>query len=102
MIKINDVWFISVDQYNYALQKKGSKKKDKDGAVVVNENGEPEYVYVSYGYYTTFEKALEAFAKTVCRETLIENDMTIVDAVKLINSKYDEMRKTIKSIVHDV
>lgn len=102
MIVLNDVWSIAVDQYNYSLQKKGSKKKDKDGSVIMDENGEPQYVYLSYGYYNTLTQALDGFARMVCREAMIDKDLTVMDAIKIISSKYDELEETIQKATHGV
>ncbi|HAU87272.1 MAG TPA: hypothetical protein DCW90_17835 [Lachnospiraceae bacterium] len=102
MIKINDVWSIAVDPYNYALQKRGSQKKNKDGSLVTDKNGNPQYLYISYGYYNTLEKALAAFARNTCRESLIDKDMTVGEALQLIDSKYNEMCELIKKLTHDI
>lgn len=102
MIRLSDEWGIDTDAYNYILVKRGSKKKDREsGEFLKDENGNPVYIWISYGYFNTLEGALKQFGQITCRETVIDKtvdneDISVSEAIRRISNRYDEFEAQIK------
>lgn len=83
--KIEDDWYIIVENYDYAIGKyKGKDKKGKD-------------VYNIIGYYATPEKALVGYVEYRQRMTLLQADTgELRDMVDILSNERKRLSETVR------
>ena len=96
----NGTWIWTTSAF-LAILRRYRKKDRESGEFLKDENGNPEYVWISYGYFNTLEGALKQFGQITCRETVIDKtvdneDISVSEAIRRISDRYDEFEAQIK------
>ena len=92
MIRVTDDYCIKVDPLNYAVWK-DSHKVDKKGVPIMPV----------IGYLESLPKALEFILKRSATDALCTDDeISLKEAIEIVNAKYDEVIKLILQAVPDV
>jgi hypothetical protein len=87
MIKIDDKYFITADNCQYVLRKKGA----------INKKGEETDSIM--GYYSNVPNALAGFIRNAERENIADDTIkTITDLIKFHN----EAKETVKRLLKEV
>lgn len=80
MIKINNQYAVNPTKWSYDLVHFITDKNGKDGTEVL-------------GYYHDFNAALKGYIAIRARRKLSQRDMSVVEAIKEIESIRDEVKK---------
>lgn len=88
-IELIDDWWVTVDDYNYGLAKRIIYKNKKDG--------EKDYGYKYYGYYSSLSNALCALCDRLTRDELKrQSPQDLKSAVKTITESYERISNLLK------
>lgn len=97
MIRINKDWLVDVDEYNYTLKRdlhsKTKKKNPKTGEIEEVDS------YRSMGYYSNLASALNRLCEEMRVSELKDKDITLKEAIKIIEDCTKEWREITKEIL---
>lgn len=86
MIKLDDSWYIKVDEYNYSIGHVSTRKSGKYEGIDIFE---------PVGHYSSMEKALEAYGRQIVRSRLSNVSSGLSDALSAIREGWDQVARTI-------
>lgn len=89
MIKIDEIYSIDVDKYNYILIK-DEKRLNKKG----------EMVFKTIGYYPSLESAISACAEQYERDAFSENELSLHEAIEYIRQTRDRFANILKGVLN--
>ena len=92
MIKIDDTYFIDVDELIYTLKKKRIGK---------NKNGEEIETSTTLGYYSSLKSALTAAMKYDTMIKLSEGEYTLNEAISIVNEVSDRFNRLLDEVIKD-
>ena len=96
MIRVNDDWVIMVDPYCYVPHKdmhRTRMDKQKDGTYAEVHD------YKSIGrYFADIRGAVEGIARYEINQELAKQDMTLPEAIKLIDDTFARFEKSLERI----
>ena len=97
MIRINKDWVVDVDDYNYTLKKDLHSKIARKN----QKTGETEYIdsYKTKGYYSSLAAALNKLCESMIVDELEDKDITLKEAVEIIEDCTREWREITKNIL---
>lgn len=90
MIKIDDTYFVDVDELIYTLKKKRIGK---------NKNGEEIETSTTLGYYSSLKSALTAAMKYDTMIKLSEEVYTLIEAINIANEVSDRFSRLIEEAI---
>ena len=90
MIRIDDTYFIDVDELIYTLKKKRIGK---------NKKGEEIETETTLGYYSSLQNALTAAMKYDTMIKLSEEEYTLKEAISIVNEVYDRFSRLLKEAI---
>lgn len=92
MIRINDDYFVIVEDNNYALCiDYHTTKKSKDGSTTPS--------FKKIGFYNGLDGAIKRCAEETSRERLKDVDVTLTEACEIIRNCYKEFGDILKSSI---
>lgn len=92
MIKIDDTYFVDVDELIYTLKKKRIGK---------NKKGEEIETETTLGYYSSLKSALTAAMKYDTMIKLSEGEYTLTEAISIVNEVSDRFSRLLDEVVKD-
>lgn len=94
MIKINDTYYIVVNDYGYKLVRQyNGKTKDKT----------PKVAYETIGYYNDIKKAIHRALSDAVHRGLAEKNRSLSEAIAVINEITESFKKSLdEKIKQDV
>ena len=92
MIKIDDTYFVDVDELIYTLKKKRIGK---------NKNGEEIETSTTLGYYSSLKSALTAAMKYDTMIKLSEGEYTLTEAIRVVNEVSDRFNRLLDEVIKD-
>lgn len=92
MIKIDDTYFVDVDELIYTLKKKRIGK---------NKNGEKIEKETTLGYYSDLKKALTAAMKYDTMIKLSDGEYTLKEAISVVNEVSDRFSRLLDEVIKD-
>lgn len=87
MIKVTEDYLIFADENQYILRK---------DLHTVDKEGKAKYSTIAY--CGTIKRCLERVAEELNRKAVIENDMTVADAIKMVNNRTKEFAELMSGI----
>ena len=92
MIRIDDTYFVDVDELIYTLKKKRIGK---------NKKGDEIETATTLGYYSDLKKALTAAMTYDTMIKLSEGDYTLTEAISIVNEVSDRFSRLIDEVIKD-
>ena len=92
MIKIDDTYFVDVDELIYTLKKKRVGK---------NKNGEEIETETTLGYYSSLKSALIAAMKDDTMIKLSEEVYTLKESISIANEVSDRFSRLLDEVIKD-
>lgn len=92
MIRIDDTYFVDVDELIYTLKKKRIGK---------NKNGEEIEAETTLGYYSSLQKALTAAMKYDTMIKLSEEVYALKEAISIANEVSDRFSRLLDGVIQD-
>lgn len=92
MIKIDDTYFVDVDELIYTLKKKRIGK---------NKKGEEIETETTLGYYSSLQKALTAAMKYDTMIKLSDGEYTLKEAISIVNEVSDRFSRLLDDAIKD-
>lgn len=92
MIRIDDTYFIDVDELIYTLKKKRIGK---------NKKGEEIETETTLGYYSSLQKALTAAMKYDTMIKLSDGEYTLKEAISIVNEVSDRFNRLLDEVIKD-
>ena len=92
MIKIDDTYFVDVDELIYTLKKKRIGK---------NKKGEEIETETTLGYYSSLQKALTAAMKYDTMIKLSDGEYTLKEAISVVNEVSDRFSRLLDEVIKD-
>lgn len=93
MIRVNADYVIDVDENNYVV------KEDKHRTRTNRDKTGIENIYVTCGYYSSLDRALEGVRKEMIKARFRQTDSTLEEAVNEIRKANAELNKAIKKVI---
>ena len=90
MIKIDDTYFVDVDELIYTLEKKRIGK---------NKNGEEIETSTTLGYYSSLKSALTAAMKYDTMIKLSEEVYTLTESINIANEVSDRFNRLLEEAI---
>ncbi len=90
MIVIGDEWAITADSHAYAVCKK----------VVHKKTG--KIIYAPKTYHSSLEKALLALTRRLDRLSLVDEDLTLAEAIKKLDENHMKLKVLIEGAIPSV
>ena len=90
MIKIDDTYFVDVDELIYTLKKKRIGK---------NKNGEEIETSTTLGYYSSLKSALTAAMKYDTMIKLSEEVYTLTESINIANEVSDRFNRLLEEAI---
>ena len=96
MIRVNEDWIITLDQYSYIPM----RDMHRDKTVTRKDRGTTtEHDYKGgYGYYTTLKGAIKAIAQVEYKNALQERVASLLEAIKLMDDTLKRFEKILEGI----
>ena len=92
MIRIDDTYFVDVDELIYTLKKKRIGK---------NKNGEEIETATTLGYCSDLKKALTAAMKYDTMIKLSDGEYTLTEAISIVNEVSDRFSRLLDDVIKD-
>lgn len=92
MIKLDNVYKIDVDSYNYTLIKDKGKINKKTGKPII----------IAVGYYGNLQGCLKRYAELTAISKLQEYDVTLPEAIKIITESNDKLIAMLNQRLPDI
>lgn len=92
MIRIDDTYFVDVDELIYTLKKKRMGK---------NKNGEEIETETTLGYYSSLKSALTAAMKYDTMIKLSNGEYTLKEAISIVNEVSDRFTRLLDEVIKD-
>lgn len=92
MVKIDDTYFVDVDELIYTLKKKRIGK---------NKKGEEIETETTLGYYSSSQKALTAAMKYDTMIKLSDGEYTLKEAISIVNEVSDRFSRLLDEVIKD-
>ena len=96
-IRINDEWVITIDEMGNYMP-----RKDKGETTIKKSHGREKEVPKRsdpIGYYNSLESALMALYKTEAVASLPDAEVSLFEAVQIINGAYDRLREAVTALL---
>ena len=92
MIRIDDTYFVDVDELIYTRKKKRIGK---------NKKGEEIETETTLGYYSSLQKALTAAMKYDTMIKLSDGEYTLKEAISVVNEVSDRFSRLLDEVIKD-